>query len=154
MSAAQRAARLDARRAQRGDRRRDDLDLLAAERAAFAGMRVEPGDRDDRRGDAEIADAAPRASRARHGRSRPPTGFRSAARSARWIVTGTTRSCGQASIITGPSADPGELGEEFGVPGMAETRPDRGVLVDRVGHERGGAAVLHVGDGGLDRADH
>ena len=34
-----------------GDRRRDDLDLLAAEQAVLAGMRVEPADADARRRD-------------------------------------------------------------------------------------------------------
>ena len=42
-------------RSQRGDRRLDDLDFLAAERAAFTGVRIEPGDGEARVGDAEIA---------------------------------------------------------------------------------------------------
>jgi hypothetical protein len=50
------AARIDAGSAQLGDRRSDDLDVLAAERAGFSGMRVEPGDREHRPGDTEIAD--------------------------------------------------------------------------------------------------
>ena len=39
----------------RGDRRLDDLDLLAAELAAFAGMRVEAGHGEPRLGDPELA---------------------------------------------------------------------------------------------------
>ena len=38
-----------------GDRRRDDVDLLAAEVAAFAGVRIEPAHGDARRGDAELS---------------------------------------------------------------------------------------------------
>ena len=39
----------------RGDRRLDDLDFLASELAAFAGMRIEAGDREPRLGNAEVA---------------------------------------------------------------------------------------------------
>ena len=39
--------------AQRVERRRDDFDLLAAEMAGFAGMRIEPADHDARRANAE-----------------------------------------------------------------------------------------------------
>ena len=51
-------------------------------------------------------------------------------------------------------SDPGKLGEEFGVPGIAETGPIERILVDRIGHDCGRAASLHVGDRGLDRADY
>ena len=37
-----------------GDRRRDDVDFLAAQVAAFAGVRIEPAHGDARRGDAEL----------------------------------------------------------------------------------------------------
>ena len=50
-----RAGDVDAGFAQRFDRGRDDLDILAADRAVLAGMRVEAGDREARPGDAEIA---------------------------------------------------------------------------------------------------
>ena len=46
----ERAARGDAFGARRGNCRRDDRDLLVAEQAALAGVRIEPGDRDARRG--------------------------------------------------------------------------------------------------------
>ena len=53
-----------------------------------------------------------------------------------WIVTGTTRSAGAASIITG-SGRAGEVGEVFGVAGEGEAGAvlER-LLVDRVGAER------------------
>jgi hypothetical protein len=41
----------------RCDRRRDDLDLLAAEEATFAGVRIEPADGDLRSRDAELLGA-------------------------------------------------------------------------------------------------
>ena len=149
----ERAARLDAFAAQRGDGRRDDLDILASERAAFAGMRVEPGDRDDRPGDPEIADQRGM----RHAPGMDDRGRRQFfdGRAQRQM----DRHRHDAQLRPGQHhhrvvRDPGKLGEEFGVPGMPETGPVERVLVDRVGHERGGAAVPHVGDGGLDRADH
>ena len=49
----QRAGHVVARGAQRGDRRRDHVDLLAAEVPALAGVRVEPADGDARRGERE-----------------------------------------------------------------------------------------------------
>ena len=120
MSAAKRPARVDAVRAQRRDRRRDDLDLLAAERAGLAGMRVEPGDREHRRGDAEIAPQRRSGDAAGMRRSPAVVERLDRPRSARWIVTGTTRSCGQTSIITGGQPAAGQLGEVFGVAGMAK----------------------------------
>ena len=49
----QRAASLDALGAQGFDGRRDDVDLFGAERAVFAGMRIEAGDDEARMGEAE-----------------------------------------------------------------------------------------------------
>ncbi len=42
--------------AEAGEDRGDHRDLLAAHRAAFAGVGVEPGDGDARRGEAEVGD--------------------------------------------------------------------------------------------------
>ena len=50
-----------------------------------------------------------------------------ASRSGRWIVTGTTASVGDHSIITGCGVRPPpacEFGEKFGVAGMIEIRRD------------------------------
>ena len=49
----QRAERIDALGLQLSDRRRHDGVVLLAERAFFAGMRIEPGDREARAGDTE-----------------------------------------------------------------------------------------------------
>jgi hypothetical protein len=105
--------------AQRLDRRLDDLDLLAAERAAFAGMGIEPGDREPRLGDPEIAlQAAQRRPPARLDQRRASASGTSAA------------ACGSSPA---PSAGrPGEhhrdigwrhaaaLGDELGLAGMAK----------------------------------
>ena len=63
----QRAARIDAVGAQALDRGRDDGDILLAERAVLAGMRVETGHHQPRPRDAEAARAgrAPRSGRSR-----------------------------------------------------------------------------------------
>ena len=54
-----------------------------------------------------------------------------------WIVTGTTRRPGAASIITGRGGA-GEVGEELGVAGEGEAGAVlQRLLVDRVGAERG-----------------
>src|SRR4029450_13626531 len=53
VSAGRRGARR-ARRPHRGDRRSDRVDLLATEVSALAGMRIQPADRDLRRGDREF----------------------------------------------------------------------------------------------------
>ena len=139
-------------RAQLGDSRLDDLDILAAERAAFAGMRVEPGDR-------ETGAAMPKSRTQRRVRDAPGMHDRGRGQALDRLAQRQMdrhRHDAQlrrtASIITGSSAGPGELGEIFGVPGMAETGAIERVLVDRVGDQRRGAARLHIGDGGLDRA--
>ena len=102
----QRSPDVDAFAAQRFDRRRDDFDVLGAERAVFAGMRIEAGYRKPRMGEAET------------GSSRSATAMRAvatissldscaiASRSERWMVTGTTASAGDHSIITGCGARP------------------------------------------------
>ena len=48
----------------------------------------------------------------------------------RWMVTGTTRSSGQASIMA-TSTPARQLGEELGVAGMPEARILQGLLLDR-----------------------
>ena len=98
-------ARRCRRRRSRVDRRRDDRGVLVAERAVLAGMRIEAGDGEARAGDAEAA----RQGRARRcGRSRR-SGRRSSrcgtSASGRWMVTGTTASSGDHSIITGRDVD-------------------------------------------------
>ncbi len=50
-------------------------------------------------------------------------------------------------------AGAGQLGQIFGVAGMAKPGPIEGVLVDRIGHDRRRPPGTNVGDGGVDRAD-
>ena len=60
----------------------------------------------------------------------------------RWMVTGTTASSGDHSIITGhaglPVALERQLGEKFGVARLGEARPVEHALGDRIGDDRGG----------------
>ena len=73
------------------------------------------------------------------------------------MVTGTTASSGDHSIITGctglPVASCGELGEKFGVAGFGKARTIEHVLGDRIGDDRRGAAGQHIGDRAADRGD-
>ena len=80
-----------------------------------------------------------------------------ASRNGRWIVTGTTASVGDHSIITGcgvlpPSA--GEFGEKLGVAGMLEAGAVQHALGDRVGDDGAGAPGADVADGLADRGQH
>ena len=86
---AERAGDVDALGHRRIDRGLDDLDLLAAEQAAFAGMRIEAADGDLRRGDAHslaacggLADDRPTRSRVIAGAPAGRFGARSHAKSA------------------------------------------------------------------------
>ena len=92
---------------ERGDRRLDDLDFLAAELAAFAGMRVEAGDREPRLGDAEVALQPAQCRAAARFDQRRWSAARTLRASGTCVVTGTVRSVGPASIITTfPGATP------------------------------------------------
>ena len=78
-------------------------------------------------------------------------------RSGRWIVTGTTASSGDHSIITGCAARPvrflRELGEKFGVAGLGEAGAVEHGLGDRIGDDRVRAPGEHIGDRAADRGD-
>ena len=67
------------------------------------------------------------------------------------MVTGTTRSSGQASIMATSTGRPAQLGQVFGVAGMAKARVLQGFLLDGVGHHAADiAAQGHLG-GAFDR---
>ena len=84
---------------QRLDRGNDQFDLLAPQRAAFAGMGIESGHRQPRVGNPEIAlQAAQRRPAARFDQARR-SALAATAPSGMWVVTGTVRSVGPASII-------------------------------------------------------
>ena len=67
----------------------DDPLVLAAHRAAFAGMRVEPGDREPRLADAEAAPEIGGDDRGPSRRSARSVSAAGTSRSGTWIVTGT-----------------------------------------------------------------
>ena len=75
--------------------------------------------------------------------------------SGRWIVTGTTASSGDHSIITGrsdlPVASWTRCGQELGMAGLGETPIVEHVLGHRVGDDGGGQSGHDVGDGTADR---
>ena len=116
---------------------RDDAQLLVAEQAALAGVRVEPGDRDARRA---AGPSAPRP-RARCGSSRAPrrrSPRRSRWRSDMWIVTSTV-----AQLVVGQhhahrrqrAAGGGERLQHLGVAGIADAGRGERLLVDRRGDD-------------------
>ena len=73
------------------------------------------------------------------------------------MVTGTTASSGDHSIITGRAGDPGrlrrELGQIFGVAGLGKPGPVEHVLGDRIGHDGVGEAGEDVPDREIDGRD-
>ena len=77
--------------------------------------------------------------------------------SGRWMVTGTTASSGDHSIITGRTALPvvsaASLARYSVWPGSAKAGAVEHVLGDRVGDDGRGAAGDHVGDGAADGGD-
>ena len=94
-------------------------------RAVLAGMRIEA------RRPRGAAGRCRNRARARAAAMRPAATIspvrrapRAPPRSGRWTVTGTTRSSGQTSIITGLHAA-GELAQELGMAGMREARRRR-----------------------------
>ena len=100
----QRPARIDAVGFEPRDGGRNDRAVLFAERAVFAGVRIEPGDGEPRPRNAETAGEIARhdASGLDHELGR--RGVARISRSGRWMVTGTTASSGDHSIMTGCAA--------------------------------------------------
>ena len=151
----QRAARVDAVRAQPLHRRRDDRLIFLAKRSLLAGMRVEAGQRKARPGDAEA-------------------GFHAGCDDARGLDDQVGRQCcdrlaqrqmdghrhhGQRlrpqhhHRQRRPAANRRKFGEEFGVAGMFESGAVEYALSDRVGDNGAGATGHDIGDGVADRGD-
>ena len=78
-------------------------------------------------------------------------------RSGRWIVTGTTASSGDHSIITGRNDFAGRFlhqrRQKFGVPGLGKAPIVEHILGDRIGDDGGRRAGHDVGDRAADRSD-
>jgi hypothetical protein len=138
-------------------RRADNALVLVAESAAFAGVRVEPGDRQPRLANGEtapeIAGEDPRrlhdqllVQRGRHLAERNVNGDRDCLQ----LRTGEHHH--------GPPRRPGPGGrqraEEFRVAGMAEAGVVERLLVDRVGDHRRRGARADIADRPCDRLDH
>ena len=131
--------------------------VFPAERALLAGMRVEPGDGEARPGDAEPLRARSRAT------IRPVSTIRSLSScpgtslSGRWMVTGTTASSGDHSIMTGRAVTPvisaTSRARNSVWPGSAKPGAVEHALGDRIGDHRARRAGDHVGDRAPDRRD-
>ena len=123
------------------------------ELAAFAGVRIEAGDREARLGDPEIAlQPAQRGPAARFDQA---AGQRAPATSASgtWVVTGTVRRVGPASIIaTLPRRHAAALGDEFGLAGMLEADRVELFLGHRAGDHRRSRARAGQPDRDLERS--
>ncbi len=138
------------------DRRRDHGQILLAERAFLAGMRIEPRDREPRTGDAEAL-----AQVARHdpaGREHEVGGQRADHVPERQVDGDRDhRELGRPQhhdrMVGSSGRFRGELGEIFGVSGLGEARAVEHVLGHRVGDDRGRDACGHVGDRAADRGD-
>ncbi len=77
--------------AQRVEHRRDHVDFLAAQVAAFAGMRIEAGDQDARLGDAELRSQVAHAGCAGWWSSSSRVIAAGTSFSGRWVVASATR---------------------------------------------------------------
>ena len=139
---------------ERGDRRLDDLDFLAAERAAFARVRIETGDGEARLGDSEIALEPAQAPLARAIRSARWSARRgtSAKRQVRRDRDGAQRRTGEHHHdIAG--RNPAALGDELGLAGMLEADGVELLLGHRAGDDCGGRAGARKPDGELQRIE-
>ena len=91
----------------------DDVDLFASKRAALTGVRIERSDREPRIRD-PVALQPLNAERPRDlisAEVRVPA----TCASGKWVVTGTVRSVGPASIIATLRRNPAALGDELGL---------------------------------------
>ena len=109
--------------------------VLVAERAAFAGMRVEAGDGEPRRRDARTG------ARARRRRSSPVSTISSVVSAAgtsasgMWMVTGTARIGAGEHHHRRRAPSSGEVRENSVWPGWRSRRRIERLLVDRIGDD-------------------
>ena len=144
----ERPSGIDACRAQFGYRRRDDLDVLASEPAGLPGMRIEPGDRDNRRSNRKITPQRRVDDASGMDDRRTRQAFdRLTQRQVDRHGNDTQFAACQHHHRRFRRAR--ELGEILGVAGVMETGAVERVLVDRVGDKRGGATGADIGDGGF-----
>ena len=117
-------------------------------------MRIEARDREPRLGNPEVPlQPAQRRPPARFDQ-RAASGCRVTSQSGRWVVTGTVRSVGPASIITTlPGETPQRSATNSVWPGMLEADRVELLLGDRAGHHRGGRAGAGEADGDLQRIE-
>ena len=128
--------------------------ILGAERAVFAGMGLRPDTARRGLGDAEAGLQVRDHDAGGRRRSVRLESCAIASRSERWIVTGTTASVGDHSIITGCGACAAvgrQFGEKFGVAGMAESGAVEHALGDRIGDDGAGPSSDDIVDRLTDR---
>ena len=117
--------------------------LLVAEAPALAGVRVQPGDRHPRAGDAEAVAQGARRQQRRPTRCAADGQLRgNISASARWMVARVTRSLGPASIMAN-SLHPGGVGQELGVPGELEPGAPGPFLRYGRGDQAAGLSLQH-----------
>ena len=138
------------------DGRRDDRPVLEAERAALAGVRIEPGDGEPGTGDGEAAPEVVRddprglddqllAEHVRHVAERHVDGDRDRPQ------LGSGEHHHRSRRYAGPGR--GQRAEELGVAGMPEAGGVERLLADRIGHHGRGVARPDVADGAGDGLD-
>ena len=140
---------VDAFRAQRLNGGCDDVDVFAAERAVFAGMRVEARYRKPRPGQAEMRpEIRDRNPCRRHDQLARELGQRLAQRKVDGDGNdGERRRPQHHHRLRRAAAIGGKLGEKFGVAGMAESRAVQHALGDRVGDDGASSTAPYMVDG-------
>ena len=131
-------------RAQRLDGGRDDIDVFAAERAVFAGMRIEARYRKPRPGKAEMRlQVRDRNARGGHDQFARELRQRLAQRKMDGDGNdGKRRRPQHHHRLRRAAAVGGKLGEKLGVAGMAEAGAVQHALGDRVGDDGAGPSAF------------
>ena len=139
--------------AKRVDRGLDQLDFLAAQRAAFPGMGIERGDREPRLGDPEIALQPTQRHPATRFDHRAAQQFRDAGqRDMGGDRDGAKRRPGEHHRHVG-GRNAAAFGDEFGLAGVGETDRVELLLADRAGDHRAGRPRAGETDRELERIE-